>query len=132
MNCLPGRITSRLRPTVAEPAALPRFCSPPESALLPGLFGHLAHIHNTLSLAHPCFLLPRRRSPRGTWYGILYSEDAYYGPTEGYPEGGMAREDVSEQGWCSVPRSPGQPSLPLPPGPPHGASALLAPASGSA
>jgi hypothetical protein len=28
---------------------------------------------------------------------------------------------------CLVPRSPGQPSLPLPPGAPHGASALLAP-----
>jgi hypothetical protein len=31
-------------------------------------------------------------------------------------------------GWCLVPRSPGLPSLPLPPGAPHGASALLAPA----
>jgi len=64
--------------------------APPESALLPRFFRHLAHIHNAFSLVHPCSP-PASSISEGTWYGILYSEDAYYGPTEGYPEGGMER-----------------------------------------
>src|SRR5215208_2917099 len=63
-----------------------------------------------LSLPYPADL-PRLKLGLSilTWYGILYSDDAYHGATEGYPEGGMERKDVSEQGWCLVPRSPGQP-----------------------
>src|SRR5687767_10472769 len=70
--------------------------APPEPALLPRLFRHLAHIHNAFSLAHPCFLLPSSFSEgslldafgfRGAWPVLRSQKAAWanfaeYDPTE--------------------------------------------------